>query len=75
MEISFKNRIIKNKEYEQAMDEYKLCMKYNFDKIKRRPDFNKIINDPSNADTCIHQINEIKKAVLNGGLDYENFKN
>jgi hypothetical protein len=75
MEISFKNKIIKNDDYLRAKDDYLKCTKNTFDRIKLNSDFDDIINSPANSKICKYQIEELKKIVLEGGLDYENFKN
>jgi hypothetical protein len=75
MEISFQNKLIKNNDYLKARDNYLKCTKNTFDRIKFSNDFDSFINSPSNSQICKYQIDELKKIVLEGGLDYENFKN
>ena len=73
MEQISKNQVIKNRQYESALNEYLECIKIEFNKIKRSDNFDSYLHNSSWNKACLNQANEIKNIINNGGLDYDQF--
>jgi hypothetical protein len=71
--MSDKVILIKNKEYYNAVSKYSNCVNINFENLKRdHIKFDQFINSNEGRNLCKNYIDEIKKIVNEGGLDYDN---